>query len=31
LPLPERHLFVRLWRRGDDPPQHLLELFHGHG
>src|SRR3954465_8371193 len=30
-PLPELHLFVRLWRRGDDPPEHLLELFHGHG
>src|SRR3954453_6167114 len=30
-PFPELHLFVRLWRRGDDPPEHLLELFHGHG
>src|SRR3954470_10323395 len=23
-PLPELHPFVRLWRRGDDPPEHLL-------
>jgi hypothetical protein len=29
--LPELHLFVCLRRRGDDPPDQLLELGHGRG
>jgi transposase len=30
-PLPELDLLVRPRWRGDDPPEHLLELFHRHG